>query len=127
MNASNWIGLLGAIGALITAVFAAVHGQRVDNRAANKDQQQLEAYIMDQVKQDNQQLRDDREADRKKFADELNDLSAKLTALGVKKDAMENELNQQIALKVRENEQLKQRNAGLERENQEYRDRYGEL
>ncbi|KRK96511.1 hypothetical protein FD25_GL002008 [Levilactobacillus acidifarinae DSM 19394] len=108
-------------------MFAAVHGQRVDNRAANKDQQQLEAYIMDQVKQDNQQLRDDREADRKKFADELNDLSAKLTALGVKKDAMENELNQQIALKVRENEQLKQRNAGLERENQEYRDRYGEL
>lgn len=127
MNANNWVGLLGAIGALITAVFAAIHGQRVDNRAASKDQQQLEAYIMDQVKQDNQQLRDDREADRKKFATDLSDLSTKLTALGTKKDMMESELNQQIALKVRENEQLKQRNADLERENQEYRDRYGKL
>lgn len=127
MNANNWVGLLGAIGALITAVFAAIHGQRVDNRADSKDQQQLEAYIMDQVKQDNQQLRDDREADRKKFATDLSDLSTKLTALGTKKDMMEQELNRQIALKVRENEQLKQRNTYLEKENEEYHKRYGKL
>ncbi|WP_203643002.1 hypothetical protein [Levilactobacillus andaensis] len=127
MSASNWVGFLGAIGALIVAVFSAIHGQRVDNREAGKTQQQLETYIMEQVKQDNEQLRSDREADRKKFSDDL-------AVLGAKKDAMEQELNQQIALKVRENEQLKQQNeqlnqwnAALEKENEAYRKRYGRL
>lgn len=120
MSASNWIGILGAVGALITAAFAAIHGQRVDNRSAGKDQQQLEAYIMEQVKQDNQRLRNEQAAERHKFDEDL-------TTLRVKKDAMEQELNQQIALKVRENEQLKRRNAALEEENNAYRSRYGKL
>lgn len=120
MSASNWIGILGAVGALITAAFAAIHGQRVDNRSAGKDQQQLEAYIMEQVKQDNQRLRNEQAAERHKFDEDL-------TTLRVKKDAMEQELNQQIALKVKENEQLKQRNAALESENRIYRSRYGKL
>lgn len=120
MSASNWIGILGAVGALITAAFAAIHGQRVDNRSAGKDQQQLEAYIMEQVKQDNQRLRNEQAAERHKFDEDL-------TTLRVKKDAMEQELNQQIALKVRENEQLNRRNAALEEENNAYRSRYGKL
>lgn len=120
MSASNWIGFLGAIGALIVAAFSAIHGQRVDNREAGRTQQQLESYIMEQVKQDNQRLRDEQAADRKKAADDLEKLRAK-------NEAMEQALNQQIALKVRENEQLKQRNAVLEEENQIFRDRYGEL
>lgn len=106
MSASNWIGILGAVGALITAAFAAIHGQRVDNRSAGKDQQQLEAYIMEQVKQDNQRLRNEQTAERHKFDDDL-------TTLRVKKDAMEQE--------------LKQRNAALESENRIYRSRYGKL
>ena len=120
MRISDWSTLLGAIGALAVTIWGVIHGANTDKRQSNNDRQELESWIMNQIKQDNQQLRTDRESDRKQF-------SSDLEALRAKKDAMEQELNQQIALKVRENEQLKQRNAALEAENEAYRNRYGQL
>lgn len=116
MNPNYFVGLLGAVGSFALAVWGVIHGQNSDKRKADSDRQEWEQWIMGQVKQDNQEIRDKWEQ-----------LNHDYDVLLSKKDAMEQELNQQIALKVRENEQLKQRNVGLERENQEYRERYGKL
>lgn len=120
MKINDWSTLLGAISALAMTIWGVIHGAHTDKRQVTTDRQELESWILTQIKQDNQQLRNDREADRKQFSSDLESLRAK-------KDAMEQELNQQIALKVRENEQLKQRNAALEAENEAYRNRYGRL
>lgn len=120
MRIGDLTAVFGAIAMMGTTIWGVIHGLHSDKRETSKDRQELESWILTQIKQDNQQLRSDREADRKKFSDDL-------TAIKVKKDAMESELNQQIALKVRENEQLKRRNAALEEENNAYRSRYGKL
>ena len=120
MRISDLTAVFGALTMMATTIWGVIHGLHADKRQTSNDRQELESWILTQIKQDNQQLRSDREADHKKFSDDL-------AALKVKKDTMESELNRQIALKVRENEQLKQRNAVLEEENKAYRSRYGEL
>lgn len=105
---------------MAVTIWGVIHGAHTDKRQINTDRQELESWILTQIKQDNQQLRNDREADRRQFA-------ADVESIRSKKDAMEQELTQQIALKVRENEQLKKRNAALEAENEAYRERFGQL
>lgn len=118
MDIKSWTVALGALGTFVTTIWAVIYHS--DTRQADQDRQGMEKYIMEQVKADNELLRKERESDQAQFAKDLNELKAK-------KDAMEQELNQQIALKISENEALRKRNAALERENQAYRERYGEL
>ncbi|STX20366.1 hypothetical protein [Levilactobacillus brevis] len=120
MDIKSWAVALGALGTFVTTIWAVIHGYHSDLRQADHDHQEIQEYIVKQIKEDNHGLRKELDDVRKQFDDDLNELKAK-------KDAMEQELNQQIALKVSENEALRKRNAALERENQAYRERYGEL
>ena len=113
MDIKYWVVALGALGTFVTTIWAVIHGYHSDAHQAEHDRQGMdkyrqgmEKYIMEQVKADNESLRKERESDQAQFAKDLNELKAK-------KDAMEQELNQQIALKVSENEALRKRNAAL--------------
>ncbi|KRN02149.1 hypothetical protein FD13_GL000289 [Levilactobacillus senmaizukei DSM 21775 = NBRC 103853] len=120
MDIKSWAVALGALGTFATTIWAVIHGYHSDTRQADQDRQGMEKYIMEQVKADNELLRKERESDQAQYSRNLTDLKAK-------KDAMEQEFNQQIALKVSENKALRKRNAALERENQAYWERYGDL
>lgn len=118
--ADKLVALLGAIGSLAWVLQRIHHAKIADDSAKEIDRQQWEDRIMQQVKLNAEDA-------MKNMEDRYQQLATDLDKLTKAKDAMEQQLTQQIALKEEENKNLRKTNDELKREINIYRSKYGRL